>query len=45
VNVSGTWSANESGCVRDDDDRERLSAFENETCSENESDGEENAAE
>jgi hypothetical protein len=36
---------NESGCVLDDGVQVKLSAFENETCSENESDDEENAAE
>jgi hypothetical protein len=43
-NESVTLSGNESGCGPDDDGLERPSAFENETCSEIESDGEENAA-
>lgn len=45
VNVSVTWNGSGSGCGLDDDDLERPSAFENETCSEIESDGEENASE
>ena len=43
-NESVTLSGNENGCGLDDGDLVRPSAFENETCSEIESDGEENAS-